>query len=157
MAVIGGGFTGLSAAYYLKQTDPALRVILLEARRCGNGASGRNGAMLLTMTEERYMEWSGDPALDMRLYDLTVDNIQRLKSLSQATGVDAEMDQNGALQVCNTNELAEQGRGFIEKARHAGFPFQFWDQNSISEAIGTKAYPGALFDPNSGQVHPANL
>ena len=30
--------------------------MLLEAERCGNGASGRNGAMLLTATEDRYME-----------------------------------------------------------------------------------------------------
>ena len=157
VAVIGGGFTGLSAAYYLKQAEPRLRVVLLEARRCGNGASGRNGAMLLTMTEDRYMEWSGDPVLDKRLYDLTVDNIQRLKNLSQKTGVDAEIEQNGALQACNTKDLAEQGRSFIAKARPAGFPFEFWDQSSVSQAIGTTAYPGALFDPNSGQLHPGKL
>jgi len=157
VAIIGGGFTGLSTAYYLKKADPGLRVALLEARCCGNGASGRNGAMLLTMTEDRYMEWSGDPALDQRLYDLTVDNIERLKSLSDETGIDAEIEQNGALQVCNTQNLVEQARSFIEKARPARFPFQFWDQETISTAIGTKAYPGALFDPHSGQVHPGKL
>lgn len=157
VAVIGGGFTGLSAAYYLKQADPRLRVALLDARQCGNGASGRNGAMLLTMTEDRYMEWSGEPALDKRLYDLTVDNIRRLKDLSRQTGVDAEIEQNGALQVCNTVDLAEHGRSFIAKSRPAGFPFEYWDQNSVSQAIGTTAYPGGLFDPNSGQLHPGKL
>ena len=157
VAIIGGGFTGLSAGYYLKQAEPHLRVVLLEARRCGNGASGRNGAMLLTMTADRYMEWSGDAALDKRLYDLTVDNIRRLKALSEKTGVDAEIEQNGALQVCNTRDLAERGRSFIEKARPAGFPFEFWEQERIFESIGTKAYPGALFDPSSGQVHPGKL
>jgi gamma-glutamylputrescine oxidase len=157
VAIIGGGFTGLSAAYYLKQNDPGLRVVVLEARRCGNGASGRNGAMLLTMTEDRYMEWSGDPELDKRLYDLTVDNIERLKSLSAKTGIDAEIEQNGALQVCNTEELAEEGLRFIEKAKRTGFPFEFWDRGKISAAIGTEAYPGGLFDPNSGQIHPGKL
>jgi gamma-glutamylputrescine oxidase len=157
VAVVGGGFTGLSAAYYLKQADPQLRVGVFEARCCGNGASGRNGAMLLTMTEDRYMGWNDDPELDKRLYELTVDNIERLKSLSKKTGIDAEIEQNGALQVCNTDELAQQGRDFINKTEATDFPFQFWNKEKILGAIGTSVYPGALFDPNSGQVHPGKL
>jgi len=157
VAIIGGGFTGLSAAYYLKKAGPRDRVVLLEAQRCGNGASGRNGAMMLTATADRYMEWSGDPALDKRIYDLTVDNIRRLQQISEALPFDAEIEANGALQVCNTKEIAEEGRQYIAKVRGAGFPCEYWDQARVSEAIGTKAYRGGLFDPNSGQVHPGKL
>src|SRR5271169_4951671 len=57
VAVIGGGFTGLSAAYYLKKNRPGREVVVLEAQQCGNGASARNGAMMLTMTDDRFMEW----------------------------------------------------------------------------------------------------
>jgi len=156
-AVIGGGFAGLSSAYYLKQAEPQRRVVLLEASRCGNGASGRNGAMLLTMSEERYMTWSGEPEIDRKLYQLTVDNILRLKMLSQVTGIDAEIEQNGALQVTNTKKLADQARDFCSRARRAGFPFEFWEREQIVDAIGTSAYPGAYFDPNSGQLHPGKL
>jgi gamma-glutamylputrescine oxidase len=157
VVIIGGGFTGLSAAYYLKRNLPNHRVVILEARGCGNGASGRNGAMLLTMTEDRYMQWSGDPGLDKRIYELTTDNITRLKNLSDKFRVDAELEQCGALQVCNTKEIAEHGRAFIEKARAAGMPFEYWDRDKISSAIGTSAYAGALFDPGSGQLHPGKL
>jgi gamma-glutamylputrescine oxidase len=157
VVVIGGGFTGLSTAYYLKKNRPKDRVIVLEAVRCGNGASGRNGAMLLTATEDRYMEWSDDPVLDKRIYDLTSDNARRLLALSAELNFDAEIELNGALQMCNTKEIAEKAREYVEKAKAAGFPCELWDQQKIASLVGTSAYPAALYDPNCGQVHPGKL
>lgn len=157
IAIIGGGLTGLSTAYYLKKNRPANRVVLVEAVRCGNGASGRNGAMLLTSTEDRYMLLSGDPALDRRIYELTVDNARRLMQLSAEFNFDAEIEVIGALQMCNTKDLAEQGREFIVRAQQAGFPLEYWDRQRIAVNVGTSSYPGATFDPNSGQVHPGKL
>jgi len=46
VAIVGGGFTGLWTALELKRVSPATRVVLLEAARCGDGASGRNGGFL---------------------------------------------------------------------------------------------------------------
>ena len=157
VAIIGGGFTGLSAAYYLKKNRPQREVVLLEAEQCGNGASARNGAMMLTMTDDRFMEWSGEPELDKRIYELTVDNIRRLKELSATFGIDAEIEQNGAVQVCNTKTQAEAGREYIEKMKSAGMPFEYLDRAKLGEEIGTKVYEGGLFDPSSGQVHPGKL
>jgi gamma-glutamylputrescine oxidase len=158
VAVVGGGFTGLSAAYYLKKDGASRgRVVLLEAARCGNGASGRNGAMMLTSTADRYMQWGSGPGLDKRIYDLTAENIRRLKELSGTLRIDAEIEQQGALQVCNTTEDAEKAREYVEKARAANFPCEFWEKKRVVEALGTPAYEGAYFDPNSGQVHPGKL
>jgi gamma-glutamylputrescine oxidase len=157
VAVIGGGFTGLSTAYYLKQRGGKERVVVLEAECCGNGASGRNGAMMLTLTEDRYMERSNNTALGKRIYDLTVDNIRRLKELSASLGIDAEIEQNGALQVCNTKECANEAQEFIQEARKIGFPFEYWDREKTTKTIGTGLYEGAQFDPNSGQVNPGKL
>jgi gamma-glutamylputrescine oxidase len=157
VAVIGGGFTGLSAALHLRKNSADTNVVLLEANGCGSGASGRNGAMLLTLTEDRYMHWNGDPALDKKIYDLTVANIRVLGELSAATSVDCELEQKGALQVCNTPEIAAAARATIDKFRAAGFPFEFWDAEKTAAAIGTSAYKGAFYDPNSGQVHPGKL
>ena len=47
LCIVGGGYTGLWAALYAKSLDPARDVVLLEATRCGNGASGRNGGFAL--------------------------------------------------------------------------------------------------------------
>ncbi len=157
VAVIGGGFTGLSCAYYLRKTLPGKRVVLLEAQACGAGASGRNGAMVLTMTEDRYMRSSDDPSVDRRLYDLTVENIGALRDLSLAVGIDCELEQNGALQVLNSARSVDEREAYIQRARNEGFPFEFWSQERTAAAIGARVYQGALFDPNSGQVHPGKL
>src|ERR1700678_4185396 len=69
VAVAGGGFTGLSAAYFIRKVSPGKSVAVLEAQGCGSGASGRNGAMVLTLTADRYMNFSADPAMDKRIYD----------------------------------------------------------------------------------------
>src|SRR5262245_38272895 len=47
VAIIGGGFTGVSTAYHLSRRFPEKRVILIEARTLANGASGRNGGQML--------------------------------------------------------------------------------------------------------------
>jgi hypothetical protein len=92
------------------------------------------------MTEDRYMQWSGDPGLDKRIYELTTDNITRLKNLSDKFRVDVEREQCGAQQVGNTKEIAECSRAFIEKARATECP-----SNNIG--IGIKFHP--LLAPRS--------
>jgi len=157
VAVIGGGFTGLSSAYYIRTISPRKRVVVLEAKGCGNGASGRNGAMVLTMTDDRYMQLSADPAVDKRIYDLTAQNIQTLLKLSAATGIDCELETNGALQVLNTSEEIKAAQEYVQAARSAGIPVEFWSKQQVAVAIGTTLYEGAFFDPNGGHIHPMKL
>jgi gamma-glutamylputrescine oxidase len=157
VAIIGGGFTGLSSAYYIRQNQPAKKVVVLEARGCGNGDSGRNGAMVLTMTADRFMQFSSDPAADKKIYDLTADNIRQLHALSSATGIDCELDTRGALQVFNTRADLEAGKAYVAKARKLGMPVELWDKSRIAAELGTQSYEGGFFDPNCGQVHPMKL
>jgi gamma-glutamylputrescine oxidase len=156
VVVVGGGLTGLSTAYYLRKAMPGKRVVLLEATVCGNGASGRNGGMVLTMTEDRYMRLQ-DPTLDRRIYELTAENISSLQALASQQGVDCELVQNGALQTLCSSGQVEEAREFCSRARAAGFPFEYWDRQRTAATIGTQGYYGALFDPRGGQVHPGKL
>lgn len=157
VAVLGGGFTGLSTAYYIRNISPRKRVVVLEAKGCGNGASGRNGAMVLTMTDDRYMRLSADPAADKRIYDLTARNIQALLKLSAVTGIDCELETNGALQVLSTSEEVRAAQGYVQAARSVGIPVEFWNNQRVTSAIGTGRYRGAFFDPNGGHIHPMKL
>jgi glycine/D-amino acid oxidase-like deaminating enzyme len=157
VAVLGGGFTGLSSAYFLRSVSPHKSVAVLEARGCGNGASGRNGAMVLTMTADRFMSFSSDPSMDKRIYDLTAENIRFLSKLSAATGIDCELDTQGALQVFDSHVDLKAAKDYVDKARSLGMPVEIWDAPRIAGAVGTDAYLGGFFDPNGGQVHPMKL
>src|SRR5271168_5219710 len=134
VAVLGGGFTGLSAAYYIRSVSPQKRVVVLEAKGCGNAASGRNGGMVLTMTADRYMQFSSAPALDKKIYDLTTENIRRLARLSSAAGIDCELETNGALQVLATAEDVRAAKAYVQQARSLGMPVEFWDKPQLVSA-----------------------
>ena len=49
IAIIGGGFTGLSTAYHIKKIDPSIDVAIVENQICGYGASGRNAGFGMTL------------------------------------------------------------------------------------------------------------
>ncbi len=157
VAIVGGGFTGLATAYYMRQASPQKTIVVLEAEGCGNGASGRNGGMVLTMTADRYLSFSSSPLMDRDLYDLTSDNIRSIAQLSVATGIDCELEAHGALQVFSTKEEAKAGREYVTQARSLGMPVEFWDAPQIAGAIGSDVYEGGYFDPNGAQVHPMKL
>jgi glycine/D-amino acid oxidase-like deaminating enzyme len=77
--IVGAGYTGLWTAYYLKQAEPSLRIVVLEAAFAGFGASGRSGGWLtsaLPGSRERYARGPGgrDAVLDLqRQLRVTVD------------------------------------------------------------------------------------
>ncbi len=157
VAVVGGGFTGLSSAFFIRRTSPHKSIAVLEAQHCGGGASGRNGAMVLTMTADRYMNFGADPLMDKSIYELTVQNIAFLVALGSKTGIDCEWQTQGALQVLRTAEDRRAAQDYVRQARQIGIPVQYWESPQIEHAIGTAAYEAAFFDPNGGQVHPMKL
>ncbi len=157
VVVIGGGFTGLSTAYYLRSQSPGQRVILLEAQRCGNGASARNGAMLLTSTPDRWLRAGDEPALDRRIHELTASNIDALRSLAARFSADIELDTAGAAHALLTVTEAREAKQTAARLHDAGLPIEFWDADRTHAALGTGVYRGALCDAASGQVHPGKL
>jgi glycine/D-amino acid oxidase-like deaminating enzyme len=157
VAVIGGGLTGLSSAYYIRSLSSEKSVALLEAKGCGNGASGRNGAMVLTMTADRFMNFSDDPRMDREIYNLTAANVQSLAQLSASVGIDCDLDTVGTLQVCNSEADAEAARAYVARAASLGMPVEYWDGERLAAAIGSDVYRGGYFDPSGGHVNPMKL
>ena len=157
VAIVGGGFTGLSAAYYLRRKLPGRRVVLLEAQRCGNGASGRNGAMLLPSTADRFMKPGAVPSLDRRIHELTVANVGALRDLCARTGIDADIELNGAATVLRTAAEARAAATDVAKLCDRGIAAELWSRDRTVATLGAHAYAGAVFVPDAGQLHPGKL
>ena len=68
IAIIGGGYTGLWTAYFLKQIQPDLDIALVEAKHIGHGASGRNGGWLMGALEgcDTFTDDSGTLPIEAR-------------------------------------------------------------------------------------------
>ena len=73
--------------------------------------------MLLTMTPDRWLQRSDDPALDRRVYELTAGNIAMLRGLAERFAVDIELDTPGAAHALLTESEARAARGRSEGKR----------------------------------------
>ncbi len=138
VAIVGGGFTGLWTAYYLKQADPALRVCVLEAEVCGWGASGRNGGWVCGA-----VAGFGDPRTKAAIDD-AVDEIGRVCA---AEGIACDFHKGGALHVVTTAAqlpLLRDRPGWLEPAQ-------------LDERIRVAGALGGVFEEEYARVQPAAL
>ena len=109
VCIIGAGYTGLWAAWYLKQQDPGLRVVVVEKEFAGFGASGRNGGWLtggFAWTHERYLERSDEGAVRAMVTAMggTVDEVI---AVAEAQGIDADIQRTDEVMVAvNAGQMA---------------------------------------------------
>jgi len=157
VAIIGGGFTGLSAAWHLATARPELRIALLEARGVGNGASGRNGGMALSQTPDESMQIDYDDATHRWTYHLTAGSLEALARFVDASGVDCDLRLGGSLNVFTWPEDADYYEDYVRRAQAMGLPLELLDARETAVRLGTDRYFGAVYDPNGGSVHPMKL
>ena len=100
VVIVGGGYTGLWTAYYLKKAAPFLRITVLEQRFCGYGASGRNGGWLYNGVagRDRYASLHGHEAA-VRLQRAMNDTVDEVIRVAAAEDIDADIHRGGVLEV----------------------------------------------------------
>ena len=157
VAIIGGGYTGLSTAWHLAQANPNLKIVLLESRQVGHGASGRNGGMVLPQTGLESLEIARDEETHKWTYDLTVDSMKSLKNLVDSTGMDCELKLDGYCYTILDEEDLPYDKAYVEQVQRMAMPLEFWDEDRTADELGTEYYYGAIYDPNGGRVHAMKL
>jgi glycine/D-amino acid oxidase-like deaminating enzyme len=156
VAVIGGGYTGLSAARTLAQRGA--NVAVLESETMGWGASSRNGGMVLTglkISMQSAMKRYGTDVA-RRLFRFSLDGIDEVEQLVRQEGIACGFARSGHLLLANKPAqyaaLAEEAE-FM--AAHFGHVLRLVPQASQRNEIGSDLYFGGLVDEVSAGLNPA--
>lgn len=160
VCIVGAGYTGLWTAYYLSRLDPTLRVVILEQRFAGFGASGRNGGWVsgsVTGGRARYAKTHGrSAAIDQQLaLNSTVDEVLTVLS---AEGIEADARKGGELRIARTeSQLARLKAEADRESEWPGTDLVVLGAREAQERIGVDGVLGAIWDPHCAKVHPAKL
>jgi glycine/D-amino acid oxidase-like deaminating enzyme len=156
VAVIGAGFTGLSAARTLAKGGA--RVVVLEAENVGWGASCRNGGMVLSGLK------LGTPTLvkrygreaTKRMYAASLDSIDCVEEIVREEGIACDFTRSGHLEVaCKAKHFEEFRRGAETIEREFGHRLQIIEKKDLRSEIGSAIYHGGMVDEVSAGVNPA--
>jgi glycine/D-amino acid oxidase-like deaminating enzyme len=156
VAVVGGGFCGLSAARVLAQRG--VRVALLEAESLGWGASGRNGGMVLTgmkLPVPTLIKRYGRDAVQ-RMYAASLESIDLVGRIVNEEGIDCNFSRCGHLEVAckqaHFDDYADAAARIKSEFHHE---LRIVPKNALQSEIGSQIYFGGMVDESSASVNPA--
>ena len=158
VAVIGGGYTGLSAALTLAKSGT--NVVVLEREHIGWGASSRNGGItgcgLKKSTPAIFKDYGEE--YGHKFWQAGLDSLNIVKELVEEEGIDCDFQQKGDLCVAYKPSHFE---GFKKKIawhkENLGHELQLVPPDELSNEIGSNAYFGGLLDHHGVGLHPAKL
>ncbi len=160
VVIVGGGFTGLWAAWHLRRLEPGARVVLLEAEVCGHGPSGRNGgfcnAMWFSLASMR-RRWGDAAALAVaRAAEESVDGIG---AFCEEQGVDAWFHPTEYVHVSTTPAHDGSWTAAVEACRELGAPEALRPLSAVqvAERCASPAFRAGAACPSSATVQPARL
>jgi gamma-glutamylputrescine oxidase len=155
VAIIGGGYSGLSAALHL--AEAGIDVVVLEAERVGWGASGRNGGQLHS-GQRRDQDWlvarlGRDDA--HHLWRLAEEAKALVKGLIARHGIDCDW-RPGLIETAHKRRLAAREIAYVDKLRREyDYPAVEWlSRDALSAVIGTDVYFGGRRDAEAGHLDP---
>jgi glycine/D-amino acid oxidase-like deaminating enzyme len=156
VAIIGGGYTGLSAARTLGRLG--VDVALLEQRTLGWGASGRNGGFVLPgykpEMEELDRRLGSERAA--RMFQLSLEAMRFLEQLITDETIDCDFAHSGAVTLAakpgHMRGLEESGRFMRERL---GYETELLGPSELRREIGSARYHGGLVDPGGCALQPA--
>ncbi len=160
VAIVGGGFTGLSTAHHIKKDDAGARVALLEAQIIGYGASGRNGGFNMTLFGLTLgitrLRFGRAAAREAHLYmERAVDTTRELIT---SLGLDCDYEHSGFLRVATSASYKKRIMHEMELAHSLGLTGIEWlEKEQVQEQVKSPMYLGAWWEPRCGILNPARL
>jgi glycine/D-amino acid oxidase-like deaminating enzyme len=161
VVVVGGGYTGMWAAWHAKALEPEARVVLLEAdEHCGRGPSGRNGGfcnvMWLSLPSMRE-RWGAENALAVAR--AAEDAVAAIGEFCASEGVDAWFRHAGYLKVSTAEAFDDSTLEAVAACRELGEAgaAQELSADEVAARCASPAFRGGVLFPDAATVQPARL
>ena len=158
VCVVGGGYTGLSAALHL--AEKGMDVVLLEAHRVGFGASGRNGGQVGSgqRLEQPVLEKSVGKEDARRLWDIAEEAKALVREIAASHAPEANYKPGVSHAVWTKAELAHEAENAEVLAQDYGYDqVRMLDRDEAAYLTGSHGFAGGSLDLGAGHVHPLNL
>ncbi|MBL7161692.1 MAG: FAD-dependent oxidoreductase [Anaerolineales bacterium] len=156
VVIVGGGFTGLSSAYHIKEKFPEKHIVLLEGACCGYGASGRNGGFCIG-TDMLKETSPSDPEERQKNLDISFYGLKFIKRMISEHGVECDLEENGMLEVAlNENHI----RGLEELQDYLksyGLDSTLLQGDQLEPEIKSPRFIAGLKNPHGAILNPAKL
>ena len=157
VCVIGGGFSGLSAALHL--AAQGRHVTLLEAARIGWGASGRNGGQIvhglnasLETIEKRY----GSDTANF-VGGLVQEDASIIRGFIKDYAIECDLKRRNIFVAFNACQMRELEAKKALWQRHGMDDHELLDKEALQKHVGSALYCGGMLDHSGGHLHPLNL
>ncbi len=157
VAIIGGGYTGLSAALHLAENGT--KVTVLEAKEPGWGASGRNGGQVIPglkydpdEIEALYGKETGS-----RMVALSGGAADVLFSLVERHAIRCDANRSGWIQPAYAERGLSIVRSRAEQWARRGAKVELLDRAQVADLVGAETYRGGWLDKRGGHVQPLSL
>ncbi len=158
VAIIGGGYTGLSAALHLAQNG--VDVAVLEAHRLGWGASGRNGGQIHNgiRPDQHTLEKRLGRDDARKIWELSLDAAALVRSLIAEHAIDCDLRQ-GIIHALHKRRYIAPTRRYLDHLRRAysADHFDWLETPALAQALGTDHYHEGYRDRAQGHLHALNF
>lgn len=157
VAVVGGGYTGLSAALHL--AEEGAKVALVEAHEVGWGASGRNGGQVipgLKYDPDELITRLG-PEQGERLATAAGAVADLVFDLVRRHGIDCEAERSGWIHACHSTAALRRAESRASQWQRRGVALRAVDRNEVAGLLGTTEYVGGVLDPRGGKLQPLSF
>jgi gamma-glutamylputrescine oxidase len=155
VVVLGAGIAGCSTALHLAQRG--YRVVVLEARFVGYGASGRSGGQTIFGLAAGQQSLAAQVGKDdaKRLFDLSVEALDLTQSLIREHAIDCDYHPNHIHAAIKARHVDELEQWAHELHHDYGYESpRMLDRAALAAHLNSERYLGGLIDPRSGHLHP---
>ena len=156
IAIIGAGYTGLSAALHLSEKNK--NIVVLDSENPGWGASGRNGGQVNPGLKEdpNEIEAKFGAEVGRRIVDMSGTAPDLVFSLIKKYNIDCDAIRSGWIRAAHSEDAHVKQIKRAKDWQSRGVPIQILNSTEIEEMIGTNEYCGGTLDPRGGNLHPLN-